>query len=94
MEQSKLAKFNKIFPWYGGLSADLLFWVAIDTLFLTAVKNFNAAQIVSLTTVSLVTCIALQIPILKIIKKNRKYEVCKIRFTFIINSKYIINFWT
>jgi len=69
MEQSKLIKFNKVFPWYGGLSADLLFWVAIDTLFLTIVKNFNASQIVSLTTISLVTCIVLQIPLLNIIKK-------------------------
>ena len=58
MEQEKMTKFNKIFPWYAGLSDDLLFWVAIDTLFLTVVKNFNASQIVSLTTVSLITCIA------------------------------------
>ena len=63
MEQEKMEKFNKIFPWYAGLSGDLLFWVAIDTLFLTVVKNFNAAQIVSLTTVSLIPCIALQIPL-------------------------------
>jgi len=62
-----MTKFNRIFPWYDGLSGDLLFWVAIDTLFLTVVKNFNAPQIVSLTTVSLITCIALQVPLLKII---------------------------
>ena len=63
MEQEKMTKFNKIFPWYAGLSGDLLFWVAIDTLFLTVVKKFNASQIVSLTTVSLITCIALQVPL-------------------------------
>lgn len=39
MEQEKMIKFNKIFPWYAGLSGDLLFWVAIDTLFLTVVKT-------------------------------------------------------
>ena len=69
MEQEKMAKFNRIFPWYAGLSDDLLFWAAIDTLFLTVVKDFNASQIVSLTTVSLITCIVLQVPLLKIIKK-------------------------
>ena len=68
MKQEQIKKFNKVFPWYSGLSGDLLFWVAIDTLFLTVVKQFNASQIVSLTTVSLMTCIALQIPLLKIIK--------------------------
>lgn len=61
MNEQKIAKFNKIFPWYSGLSGDLLFWVAIDTLFLTIVKNFNASQIVSLTTILLIVCIMLQI---------------------------------
>ena len=64
-----LTKFNKIFPWYSGLSSDLLFWIAIDTLFLSVVKNFNSSQIVSLTSVSLVTCILLQMPLLKIINR-------------------------
>lgn len=49
MEENRLKKFNKIYPWYAGLSGDLLFWIAIDTLFLTVVKNFTSAQIVSLT---------------------------------------------
>ena len=25
-----MTKFNKIFPWYAGLSGDLLFWVALE----------------------------------------------------------------
>ena len=57
MEQKKIDRFNKIFPWYSGLSGDLLFWVAIDTLFLTVVKKLNASQIVSLTTIGLIICI-------------------------------------
>ena len=73
MNKQKIEKFNKVFPWYSGLSGDLLFWIAIDTLFLTVVKNFNASQIVSLTTVSLIAGIILQIPILKIIKKIGNY---------------------
>ena len=62
MEENKLKRFNKIFPWYDGLSGDLLFWIAIDTLFLTVVKKFTAAQIVSLTSISM------------IINKNQKIE--------------------
>jgi hypothetical protein len=61
MNEKKLNRFNKVFPWFAGLSGDLLFWVAIDTLFLTVVKKFNASQIVSLTSISLITCILLQI---------------------------------
>lgn len=69
MEKQEIEKFNKIFSWYQGLSSDLLFWVAIDTLFLTVVKGFSASQIVSLTTISVISYIVLQDLILKIINK-------------------------
>jgi len=62
-------RFIRVFPWYSGLTADLLFYIAIDTLFLTVVKNFSAAQIVSLASFAQFACIALQFPILFIIKR-------------------------
>ncbi len=62
-------RFIKVFPWYSGLTADLLFYIAIDTLFLTIVKNFSAAQIVSLTSFSQFACIVLQFPVLFIMKR-------------------------
>jgi len=61
-------RFVNVFPWYSGLTADLLFYIAIDTLFLTVVKNFSAAQILSLSSISQLACIALQFPILFVIK--------------------------
>ena len=62
-------RFTKVFPWYTGLTADLLFYIAIDTLFLTVVKNFSAAQVVSLASFAQFACIALQFPVLFIIKR-------------------------
>lgn len=62
-------RFIKLYPWYSGFTADLLFYVAIDTLFLTIVKNFSPAQIVSISSFSVFVCIALQFPILYIIKR-------------------------
>ena len=62
-------RFIKVFPWYSGLTADLLFYIAIDTLFLTIVKNFSAAQIVSLTSFAQFACIVLQFPVLFIIRR-------------------------
>ena len=62
-------RFIKVFPWYSGLTADLLFYIAIDTLFLSVVKEFSAAQIVSITSFAQFACIALQFPILFIIKR-------------------------
>ena len=92
MEQEKMTKFNKIFPWYAGLSGDLLFWVAIDTLFLTVAKNFNASQIVSLTTVSLITCIALQVSLLKIIKKIGNTNSVRLGSVLLLISSLLLTF--
>ena len=75
MEENKLKRFNKIYPWFAGLSSDLLFWVAIDTLFLTVVKNCTASQIVSLTSISMIINILLQVPLElynSLIKKDTK----------------------
>lgn len=92
MKQEKMTKFNKIFPWYAGLSSDLLFWVAIDTLFLTVLKNFNASQIVSLTTISLITCIALKVPLLKIIKKIGNTNSVKLCSMLLLVSSLLLTF--
>ena len=92
MEQEKMAKFNRIFPWYAGLSDDLLFWAAIDTLFLTVVKDFNASQIVSLTTVSLITCIVLQVPLLKIIKKIGNTNSVRLGSMLLLVSSILLTF--
>ena len=92
MKQEKMTKFNKIFPWYSGLSGDLLFWVAIDTLFLTVVKKFSASQIVSLTTVSLITCIALQVPLLNIIKKIGNTNSVRLGSILLLISSLLLTF--
>lgn len=92
MKQENITKFNKIFPWYEGLSGDLLFWVAIDTLFLTVVKKFNASQIVSLTTVSLITCIALQVPLLKFIKKIGNTNSVRLGSLLLLVSSLLLTF--
>lgn len=92
MGKLNISKFNKIFPWYNGLSSDLLFWVAIDTLFLTVVKKFNAAQIVSLTTLSMITCIILRVPLLKIIKKIGNTNSVKLGTLFLLISSILLTF--
>ncbi len=92
MKQENMTRFNRIFPWYLGLSGDLLFWIAIDTLFLTVVKNFNASQIVSLTTVSLVTCILLQPLLLKIIKKTGNTNSVRMGALLLLIASLLLTF--
>lgn len=62
-------RFIKLYPLYRGLEADLLFYVAIDTLFLSLTKGFSAAEIVSLTTVATFSFLILQFPLLWLIRR-------------------------
>lgn len=92
MEENKLKRFNKIFPWYDGLSGDLLFWVAIDTLFLTVVKNFTASQIVSLTSISMIINILLQVSLLKIIHKIGNTKSVRLGSFLLLISSILLTF--
>lgn len=94
MNEKKLNRFNKVFPWFAGLSGDLLFWVAIDTLFLTVVKKINASQIVSLTSISLITCILLQIPLLNIIKRIGNTKSVRLGSLLFLMSSILLTFGT
>lgn len=70
MEQNikKIKQTINIFPIFSSFTGDLIFFVPIDTLFLTLVKGLNASQITAMTMVSLLICIILQKLILKISK--------------------------
>ena len=92
MNEQRLKRFNKVFPWFEGLSKDLLFWVAIDTLFLTVVKKLTASQIVSLTSISLITCILLQIPLLNIIKKIGNTKSVRLGSLLLLLSSVLLTF--
>lgn len=94
MEGNNLKKFNKIYPWYAGLSGDLLFWVAIDTLFLTVVKNFTASQIVSLTSISMIINILLQVPLLKVIHKIGNTKSVRLGSFLLLISSILLTFGT
>ncbi len=48
MQQDKLHTINKIYPWFAGLTNNLVFYVVINTVWLTNVKGFDAMQVVFL----------------------------------------------
>ena len=71
MEQniSKIKRSIKLYPLFYAFSADLIFFVPLDTLFLTLVKGLNASQISAITMISLLFCILSQKIIVKVTKK-------------------------
>lgn len=81
-----------IFPWFYGCTADLLFYIAISTLFLTVVKELSSAQIVSLTTVATVGCIIFRFPILSLIQKIGNTASIRIGGVCLLASSILITF--
>ena len=62
MEQSiskRIKRSNDIYPLFSGLSLDLVFFIAVNTLFLTNIKGLTSSQINLSTTIS--TLVALGI---------------------------------
>ena len=92
--ETHVKRYAKVYPWYYGFTADLLFYIAIDTLFLTLVKNFSAAEIVSITSISQLACIVLQFPILFIIKKIGNTASVRTGAFFLLLSSLLITFGT
>ncbi len=91
-QSTYLKNFYKIFPIFYGLSGDLLFYVAIDTLFYTVVKGFSPDKLSLLTTVSAIFCILLKIPITKIIEKIGNTNSVRVGALGLIISSVIITF--
>ncbi len=69
INKRKLRRFLSVYPWFAGFSYDLLFWIAVDSLFLQIAKGFSLYQIVRSTTISGAVGILLQLPLLKIVNK-------------------------
>lgn len=79
----KIELSNKIFPLYSGLSSGLVFFIAINVLFLTEVKGFNPSEINLIRTVAVLVALFFYLFSHKIIKKIG--NIFSIRFgTFLL----------
>ncbi|MBR4289214.1 MAG: hypothetical protein IKT52_01055 [Oscillospiraceae bacterium] len=88
--EKKIDRAVRIYPWYAGLEGDLLFYIAVDTLFLTVVKNFTDVQIVSLNALSQIICIALQFPVLFVIRRVGNTNSVRLGALFMLLSSILI----
>ena len=68
-KNSYIKRFSKWYPFLKGFTDDLLFFVAIDTLFFTMVKNLSLSEISLLTAISSFIAIICRFLFLKIILK-------------------------
>ena len=91
-EIKKINKTIKIFPIFSSFTGDLIFFVPIDTLFLTLVKGLNASQITAMTMISLLVCILLQKAILKTAKKIGNVNSLRLGTFMILIASVILTF--
>lgn len=95
MEQEKyLNRFIKIYPILKGFTDDLLFFIAIDTLFFTVAKGLSARQIVLLTTVSSFFSLICRITLIRIIGKMGNTKSVRIGIGLLLLSSIVITFGT
>ena len=85
-----LNRFYKIYPILKGFTDDLLFFVAIDTLFLTLVKGLSAQEIVLLTTISSIISILFRVQLIKIIRKLGNTKSVRLGMGLLLLSSILI----
>mgnify|MGYP004639589557 FL=1 len=88
----KIKISNKIYPLLGGLSDDLMFWAAINTIFLTIVKGYTASQISMLVAIATFSSIILERAIFKIIKKIGNLKSFRVGLIMFLLAAIIITF--
>lgn len=90
--ENKIKISNKIYPLFSGMSADLLFWVTVNTFFLTTVKGFSAAQISSLTAIGTLISIIIYPFVFRIIKRIGNIASIKLGTILLLSSALLLTF--
>ena len=91
-DESKINRSIKIYPLFASFTGDLIFFVPIDTLFLTLVKGLNASQITAMTMISLIMCIVFQKVILFIVKKIGNVNSLRLGASMLLIASLILTF--
>lgn len=91
-DESKINRSIKIYPLFASFTGDLIFFVPIDTLFLTLIKGLNASQITAMTMISLIMCIVFQKVILFIVKKIGNVNSLRLGASMLLIASLILTF--
>ena len=94
MEQniSKIKRSIRLYPVFYAFSADLIFFIPIDTLFLTLVKGLNASQISAITMIGLIVCILSKKIIVKITNKIGNVNSIRLGALMMLLSTIVLTF--
>lgn len=85
---------NKLYPIFYGLSSDLIFFIAINTLFLTKVKGLTPSKINFITTIGILVVLFFYLTSHKIIKEIGNLFSIKLGTFLMIVSTLLFTFST
>ena len=94
VNNKKLKRSINIYPIFYGLSADLIFWIAINTLFLTTVKGLSASQINSIEAIATGIGIIFQLFLVKIVRKIGNLNSVRLGVTLLFLAAVLNTFCT
>lgn len=89
---NKQEKIVKLYPIYYAFTADLVFYIPIDTLFLSHVKNLSASQITFMNMFGLLVCTIFQKPVIKIAKKIGNGKSVRLGMFLLLISTIVLCF--
>lgn len=92
IDSKKINTSIKLYPLFYAFSADLIFFVPIDTLFLTLVKGLNASQISTITMIGLLVCILSKGIVISTTKKIGNTNSIKLGALMLLISSIIVTF--
>lgn len=90
----KLKCFFKIYPIFTALTGDLLFYIAINTVFMTVIKGLTVAEFASLATISSIGCLIFRPLIYKMIAKIGTVKSLQLSALLILISSLLLTYGT
>lgn len=93
-QEERINLSNKLYPLYDGLSKDLLFYIAIDTLFLTVAKGFTAVQISLLGFIPTFICVLLKPVLFRAVKRLGNVQSSRVGTFMLLSSAVLITLGT
>ena len=93
-QEERINLSNKLYPLYDGLSKDLLFYIAIHTLFLTVAKGFTAVQISLLGFIPTFICVLLKPVLLRAVKRLGNVQSSRVGTFMLLSSAVLITLGT
>lgn len=91
---NKIKRSINLSPIFSALSADLIWFIPIDTLYLTLVKGLTVSQITALTMISLTVCILLRKWLIRLTQKMGNVTSTRIGALLLFISCLLLTFGT